>query len=63
MFERMMTEAVLIEHRHYVAKGAAMTLHHRRLRADRVQKSRPVSDVPSFRVRRSRALVSILAPE
>jgi hypothetical protein len=63
MFERTMTEALLIEHRHYVDKGSAMTLHHRQLRADRVKKSRRVSDVPSFRLRRSRALVSILAPE
>jgi hypothetical protein len=63
MFERIMTEAVLIEHRHYIDKGTAITLHHRQLRANRVAKQRPVSDVPSFRLRRSRALVSILAQE
>jgi hypothetical protein len=63
MFERITTEAVLIEHRHNLDAATVITRHHRQLRADRIKKSRPVSDVPSFRLRRSRALVSILAQE
>jgi hypothetical protein len=63
MFERIMTEAILIEHRHYVDKGTAIALRHRQPRADRVKKSPPVNDEPSFRLRHGRAPVSILAPE
>lgn len=53
MFERIMTEAILIEHRHYADKGTAMTLRHRQPRPDRVRRARRISDEPSFRVRRS----------